>query len=624
MKIYIKTFVLFLALFVFPKSAFSRHAELNESEVIYKSIDVNKKINKNGTYKLEYSSLIEIKKESARTEYGLYRFQFNPISESLDYIEARTINGKKFFPVKKSDIVIKPLSHNGPGFDTKNQVTIAYSNVEVGSQLELKYRLTRKIASIPNLFSEHFKIGTDSIIENYKISWVSKEALQFEAYDPDKYFDVSQINNKEENKIEIQLKRPLFLKIIEEKDSIYSPQSLIWFGISSLKSWSDFPRPAIKYYEKIISSELPKKFEDIQKAAANIKDQIEQINFVTSQLAKNLRYLGDWRLVKGAYYPHTLEQIAKSGYGDCKDMSVSAASILKKLGYTVHAAFINRGSNIIRSPIKLAALYFDHAIVWAEKDGHTFWVDPTNFTSYVQRVYPDIADRDALILDPEGARLTKTPPNDFMSNVIQSELNLNFDDSNILSGSGKIQLSGYGSHSITGRGLSSSKSEIDHTIIKWATSIPDLLEWKFEDYDLSSRIIKDFATQYTFKARWQPITTSAGMGYLVSSRDIIRVINIPLHNRFASLVMIDPFHYDSRINFQGNNLYINKNVSCEGSSKWFEYRRDLKKENQKIILQDKLSIKQHTINIEELKTPAFYQEQQKILSCMGDFAVVFK
>jgi len=102
-------------------------------------------------------------------------------------IEAKTINGSKEFEVPESDIVIKPLSSSGPGFDTQNQVSVAYPNVEIGSQLELKYHLVRTKPSLPGYFNDHFTIGRHVAIENYNEIWESEGPLFVEVFDPENF-----------------------------------------------------------------------------------------------------------------------------------------------------------------------------------------------------------------------------------------------------------------------------------------------------------------------------------------------------------------------------------------------------------------------------------------------------
>ncbi|MGZ3725504.1 MAG: DUF3857 domain-containing protein [Pseudobdellovibrio sp.] len=611
-----KILLLFLCL---SSVAHARWAEISEAPYSMQNIEVYNKVKPSGASDIQYQHTIVIKKESARTQQGLYRFRYNPAAESVDHIEAWTMNGDKKFVVKKSDIEIKPLAHSGPGYDTLNQVSIAYPNVEINSKLELRYHMAHKVPSVPGYYSEHFTVGQNMLVENYHETWDAEMPIYSEIYDHDSVLDVK----TSPKKIEVSLKKPVYRQVLEEKDILSDPGTLVWVGISSIKDWNQFPQKTIKAYEDVINSALPEKFEKIYSGAVPIKDQIEQINYVTSNLAETLRYLGDWRLVKGAYHPHTLKQISDSGYGDCKDMSVSAGSILRKLGYTVHAVFINRTNEHVDSPIALPVARYNHAIIHIEKDGKSYWVDPTNFTSSVQRIYSDIDDRDAVVLDPQGAAKRFTDKINADSKIFKIDLSFNFVNESQIKGEGQIQLLGNASESMTGAALSSSKNKTDYRLITWATKIPNLTEWKFDNYDLTSRIVKDFSTKFTYGADWQPLNTSVGKGYVVSAIPTVSVMNIPLKERASALYVSDPHEYYRTLRFKAPNLARNQNLKCDADTKWFSYKRDLAKESDSLVLKDYFELRVTKVSLDELKSNDFKNAQKSLLTCMGDFVLVF-
>lgn len=615
-----KNFIILIFCLLNIKYSYARIANKNESEVVYKKLEISRNINENGTYELDYYALIEIKKEIAKSDYGLYRFKYNPKSESVTNISARTINGTKSFKVPKSDIIIKPISSQGPGFDTKNQITIPFSNVDIGSLLEIKYHLKNTVPYIPGLYSDMISIGYRGLIENHKEIWKSKKPINFEIKDVDNYYSIKQA----ENVIELNLKRPIFLRVIEEEDSLRNPVSLVWIGVSTMREWSDYPVSTINHYEKVIESPLTPIFNTIYQKAKEQISPIDQINTVTSNLANEVRYLGDWRLVKGAYHSRTLKQISDTKYGDCKDFSVSTAAILRKLGYETHVSLIYRDRNYFEIPLALPLNDFNHAIVWAKKDGEVYWIDPTNTISYAQGIFPDIENRRALILKPTGAEISKTPKLNYKNSVIENKLKINFINNEELEGSGQVLLKGYGASSLTALGLSRSKPQIDFMIIQWLTKIPELISWNFSNFDLTSRVVQDFSTELSFSARWHPVITSAGKGYLISSKENVKRLNFPSSKRLTSLKLTEANTFINKISFVGDNLFLAKEVECDGDSDWFEYKRRLKKSNDDILLEDYVGFKTSVISIEDIKTEKFVDQQSKILSCMGDFVIVFK
>ena len=105
----------------------------------------------------------------------------------------------------------------------------------------------------------------------------------------------------------------------------------------------------------------------------------DQIDFIVSSLIEKIRYLGDWRPIKGGHIPRSLSVIAKSSFGDCKDLSVSLAAILRKIGFKAQVALIYRDYAHHKSNeftwSNMAA--FNHAIVRAEINNKIYWLDAT-------------------------------------------------------------------------------------------------------------------------------------------------------------------------------------------------------------------------------------------------------
>ena len=166
-------------------------------------------------------------------------------------------------------------------------------------------------------------------------------------------------------------------------------------------------------YEETIKAPLPKLHKDILKGAERRKRPKDQIEFILTQLIEKIRYFRDWQSVSGGHVPRPLSVIAQTGFGDCKDMSVSLSALLRYLGFRASVGFIQRG--FIRHRKDDFTLpnggAFNHAIVRAEKEGRVFWLDPTNQVSYTG-VFEDIADRPILVLNPSGGKIGKNPETD--------------------------------------------------------------------------------------------------------------------------------------------------------------------------------------------------------------------
>ena len=90
---------------------------------------------------------------------------------------------------------------------------------------------------------------------------------------------------------------------------------------------------------KKIAQPLPREFKSLVKGLKG-KSLEEQAATLMARMMDRLRYSGDWRTVEGALVPRNKADIAKTGYGDCKDFSLLLASLLRELGYDAHQALV--------------------------------------------------------------------------------------------------------------------------------------------------------------------------------------------------------------------------------------------------------------------------------------------
>lgn len=113
------------------------------------------------------------------------------------------------------------------------------------------------------------------------------------------------------------------------------------------------------------------------------------------------RYLGDWRASERGYVPFSLAEIERNGYGDCKDLAILLAAMLKAAGIKAEPTLVSRGDVVW--DLLVPGMYApNHAIVRAEVDGKTWWLDPTNPVFAPGRIMPDIQQRWALVLGADG------------------------------------------------------------------------------------------------------------------------------------------------------------------------------------------------------------------------------
>lgn len=581
------------------------------------------KIRKDGSYDVVVERQIEILKEKERLELGLFRLSFDARSSSLEVISAKTINSKRTISVSKRSFEIKPLASSGPGFDVVKQLTIAFPEVSIGSKLYVKYRRTVAKPLVPGLYYEIGPLAWNELVESWSAHYESEVPLYYEIQDPDRALEASAKPMRKGFTLDIKSKAKMFKSVLEENNAVADARSLIWIGVTTAKDWSHFPKAASAAYEHEFAASLPPAFEKILEKANALPTDVDRINAVNSALADAVRYVGDWRLVRGSYFPRSLKEIAESGYGDCKDYSVSAGAILRRLGFNVRAAWIARGKDWVSAPIKVAAPDINHAIVYAEKDGQVYWIDPTNSVSFAQAVNSDIADRPAIVLDPAGARLLRTPAMKWSDGSLELETEATFTNDKI-QGKGTLTLRGRGAYSMTGAQLSFVKKTTDYMLIDWIASATTLESWELGEYDLRSRIVSDVAVPFEFTRVLRPTSTTAGPGHIVSASPFLALYNFAREGRVGNVRTEDPLLWKRTLRLAGQDAVFTNDVSCSGTSDWADFSRTIRKAGRDVVIVDEIKSKVSQIAATDLVREEFRSFQDKLVACMQDTVVVFK
>ncbi|MGE3262071.1 MAG: DUF3857 domain-containing protein [Bacteriovoracia bacterium] len=617
-------FYLLLSLLLVPP-ALARWADRKEAGYAIVMETAAYKIKKGGRYSVETAREVEILKDNERLNMGLTRMNFDAHASDYELLEAFTQNGEKKIPVRAQHIEIKPLASSGAGFDEQRQVTIAFPDVNVGSHVHYRYRRVIKSPPIQDLFAVQYAVGWGELQRGMILTYESEVPLYYELNDPEQVLEATSGKEGDLFTLKIELKKPVYKTVTEEDDVNMNAASLPWIAVSTAKDWNSFPVLTPSAYEAILDKgELPGRFLAIYEKAKLEKKDVDQINSVTSQLAHAVRYVGDWVPVEGLCHPRPLQVVADTGFGDCKDFSTVTATILRKLGFDTHVAWTNRARNWSDAPIRLPTGTYNHAIVYAKKNGREYWVDPTNTTSFAQGVYEDIAGRNALVLDPTNLSPRKISPATANGSLIDIEMNLHFFPKSILKADGNFTLGGRAIIGMTGTSLMWEKSHIDYELVSWLTDPGNLLGWKFPPFDFSSRIVKDFSTKFEFSKRWNPVQTSAGAGFFVPAPPYLGQLQFRRAERISGLYLQDPKTWRRKIRFLGKKALLKNQPSCKIKSAWLDFTRSFRLRGDALELSEELQFKKSPIPLSDIQSPAFATLQEKVADCLQPAIVVFQ
>jgi hypothetical protein len=412
---------------------------------------------------------------------------------------------------------------------------------------------------------------------------------------------------------------------MEEHRSSIDESSFPWVDISSAKDWKDMVKPVLPEYEARLAVELPKAFTNILRKAEKISGATEKINFVTSELAEVMHYLGDWRPINGGYIPRPLSTIASTRFGDCKDFSLATTAILRKLGFEANIALIMRGIDPLLSPNKLPNVTaFNHAIVWARDKDREYWIDPTNPTSFSQGILEDISDRPALILHPTNPVYTRTPQPQPSEAIYHFEIAKQAQGNNKFAAKGKALYGGRAALLFTGAELGDSKKTIDYKIISFMGDVQRMHDWKVGPYNLNSRIVSNLEFQFSFTEEIHGFRTSAGNGLNLELGWLLAGLLVETKDRVTDLYLGLPYDFQRKVEISRISILGSHDLSCKAESPWADIERKYQKTEAGIRVVDRVQLKSSRIRAKEISSPAYANFQRELRSCFEGSGAIYE
>ena len=617
-----------------PSPVSARQARLKEAKALYEWVETFYRVEKDGTHTAENKIKIKILKSAAISVFGNYRLQYNGKSQTLEVLSAKTVKDGRELIVRPEFIEDEPLASLPGGFDEMRQVLIAFPQIQIGSQIYLHYRLKTKIVPYKGFFSFKQVFGKNSMIQSAKTTVESALPLFFHINNPGRVLKAKIKKGKNKRRPYLfvaQLKKPVFKKIVEERRVFSNPKSFPYIELSTEKKWPRMVRHLAPKYEEVITGPLPKAYKDMALEARKIKTGArDQIDFIISSLIEKIRYLGDWRPTNGGHVPRPLAVTAETGFGDCKDLSSALIAILRSLGFKAWPALIHRSSSRHQSggtkfPFSGA---FNHAIVKAQIQGETFWLDPTNRVSWANGLFTDIMDRPALVLSPSGSFMDKTPKGQSSDSEYQMRQDFTLSPKGLGLMKGSIHFKGRSALAFAGASLFEDKKTTDYRFVEFTgVNSSDLKKWEVGPYDLSSRTARDFSVSLSYATqkdnslfgRW----TQAGPIFIFPyPYDILR-FDIRVKDRVSDLFLGAP----RRIVFISRLKNIEPkgslDINCDLKSPWMDLNRTVES-LKPLSVKDVYTFKKPQISIKEIRSRQFANTRNNIKRCITRFMMLYK
>jgi hypothetical protein len=370
-------------------------------------------------------------------------------------------------------------------------------------------------------------------------------------------------------------------------------------------------------YEKVIKQPLPKMLEEIAEKASKEKSEVDQINIVTSLLNEKIQYMGDWRSIDGKLYPRNLEKISASQIGDCKDLTVSTAAVLNKLGFKTQAALVLRSASNLTDQSGLPDLHsynFNHAFLKVTgRTGKIYWIDPTNVVSMAQGIFSDIANKMVLILDSKSPSYERSANVDFKHSERTYVREWEIID-NKLTATGHVTYKGEQALDWTGAKLYVSDQVIRDSMFDQLSGTRLKEENKIELTvpDLTSRIAQDVTFKFKYIQEDLLVKTNLGTAIQIHCPWVESVVR-GIQNQVSDLILGAPNTIYRRTILKNRKVPKIENLNYEENTPWITVKRTCKHVGDHTEIEDITIFKKNLISSEELKSPGYKKLKNNLM-----------
>ncbi len=266
--------------------------------------------------------------------------------------------------------VIQPETRRDEGlYDESRHVVLTLEDVRAGDVIEYAYTIRRDLSLFGDRYIEHesFPVGYSRRVR-LDATWPTSRPVRarLRAVDP------TWVLRDEPGAVRIEAVATEPPAMVEDAPG-WAPQRPA-IELSEFGTWADVAAWAAEAYAPAAAEPTPAgvPLERFRAAGDGPRPARAALEFVQDEV----RYLG-LEMGEHALVPHLPSEVVARRFGDCKDKARLLVTILDALGVEAAVALVHtrRGRDLDEA---LPSPYaFNHAIVVAEIDGRSVWLDPT-------------------------------------------------------------------------------------------------------------------------------------------------------------------------------------------------------------------------------------------------------
>lgn len=339
---------------------------------------------------------VYINSDEAVRDYSQISISFNSFYEdiALEFANVRTPEGQMDSIRADATQIQSPTDENF--YHDRKELLFSLPNVRKGSVIEFQYSYTDTKKIIPGQWFDNFSLNwwedraanqgsrADPVAHS-SLSITAPKNLTLYSNDLAKNSEFGQLDisrtRKEKNNRQVISLQAKNLPAINLQEGMPRDQGrAAQVRLSTMGSWSQVAEWANQLIAPHLLSDasLDKLIDDIAKTSLTPEQKVKA---VYQTLQQKVRYVFA-HAGRGGYEPHSAFEVLANGYGDCKDQSTLAVTMLRKLGIKADPALLVTRSRGIPD-MSITSVSFDHMIVHipSQPGLQEIWMDTSGDTT---------------------------------------------------------------------------------------------------------------------------------------------------------------------------------------------------------------------------------------------------
>ncbi|GGY61971.1 hypothetical protein GCM10011613_01780 [Cellvibrio zantedeschiae] len=359
-----------------------KHDPNAEAEIISRKTEIT--IDENFlSHSVSYVA-IYINSDEAVRDYSQISISFNSFYEdiNLEFANVRTPEGDMDSIKPDATQIQSPSDENF--YQDRKDLLFSLPNVRKGSVIEFQYRYTDTKKIVPNQWFDSFSMNwwegraagqgsRSDAISNTELSITAPKNVVLFSNDLNN-IGINYSRQEKGNQQILSWKGKNLPKIVLQDSMPRDDRRSTQLRASTMGSWQDIAKWAnqLSAPHVVTDANLEKLIADLSKKATTPDAKVKA---VYQTLQEKVRYVFA-HVGRGGYEPHNAFEVLTNGYGDCKDQTILAVTMLRKLGIKADPALVITRSRGIPD-MKITSVSFDHMIVHipAQAGLEEIWMD---------------------------------------------------------------------------------------------------------------------------------------------------------------------------------------------------------------------------------------------------------